>query len=122
MDNPTPESYMDFLTASWADTRFCEMRLDDKLLAVAIIDEIGDALSSVYTFFDPDYANRSLGKFAILYSIEDARKKGLAWVYLGYWIAECRKMKYKNEYQPMEYFIDGKWCTHSEKLGHLFAT
>ena len=121
MDNPAPESYMDFLTASWADTRFCEMSLDNKLLAVAIVDRVDNALSSVYTFFDPDYSNRSPGKFAILYSINEARKSGLTWLYLGYWIAGCRKMNYKNEYQPVEYFIDGKWRSHSDKVESLFA-
>ena len=121
MDNPTPESYMDFLTATWADTVFLEMKHDNKLLAVAVVDRMDDALSAVYTFFDPEYSNRSLGKFAILYAINEARKTGLSWLYLGYWIAECKKMNYKNEYQPMEYFLDSKWRTQCDENESLFA-
>ena len=121
MDNPTPESYMDFLTANWADTVFLEMKHENQLLAVAIVDRMDDALSAVYTFFDPEFSNRSLGKFAILYEINEASRTGLSWLYLGYWIAECKKMNYKNEYQPMEYFLDGKWRTQCDGNESLFA-
>jgi arginine-tRNA-protein transferase len=88
MDNPTSENYMDFLTASWTDTVFYEMKLGNQLLAVAVADHIDNALSAVYTFFDPDYSNRSLGKYAILFTIDEANKASLSWLYLGYWIAE----------------------------------
>ncbi|HYY16343.1 MAG TPA: hypothetical protein VE965_06835 [Gammaproteobacteria bacterium] len=103
MDNPTPQSFMEFLTASWADTIFYEFRLDRHLLAIAVVDRMEDALSAVYTFFDPDHSARSLGRFAILCEIEAARIAGLKWLYLGYWIKECRKMRYKSEYRPFEY-------------------
>lgn len=109
MDNPNAQQYQDFLTASWARTLFYEMRLRDRLLAVAVADQMADALSAVYTFYDPAFQVRSLGKFAVLYEIEAARALGLRWLYLGYWISSCRKMRYKNEYQPLEYFWEGHW-------------
>lgn len=109
MDDPTPESYMDFLTASWSDTVFFEMRLKDELLAVAVADVMHDALSAVYTFFDPAHSGRSPGRFAVLYEISEARRLGLKWLYLGYLIEGCRKMQYKGEYQPLEYYINNKW-------------
>lgn len=109
MDNPTPQNYMDFITASWADTMFYEMRLHGQLLGVAVADHMKDAMSAVYTFFDPDVPKRSLGRFAVLYEIHEARRLGLKWLYLGYWIRQCRKMQYKNEYQPLEYYHDGAW-------------
>ncbi len=109
MDNPTEDNYMDFLMASWSDTQFYEMRSEEKLLCVAVIDIMDDAMSAVYTFFDPEYVSNSLGKYAILYEIETARRLGLTWLYLGYWIAGCNKMEYKNEYQPLEYYIDNEW-------------
>lgn len=109
MDNPTPEGFMEFLTSSWADTIFYEFRLDERLLAVGVVDRMDEALSAVYTFFDPAHAERSLGRFAILYEIEQARAAGMKWLYLGYWIKECKKMRYKNEYQPLEYYLNGGW-------------
>ena len=91
------------------DTRMYEMRLGKKLLAVAVVDELDRALSAVYTFFDPDHARRSLGTFAILYEINEARRQGLDWLYLGYWIKNCNKMNYKNAYAPLEYYRHGAW-------------
>lgn len=109
MDQPTPESYMEFLTASWTETLFYEMRLNGKLISVAVVDVMENAFSAVYTFFDPDYSSRSLGRYAILYEIEMAKQKGLTWLYLGYWIEKCKKMKYKNQYQPLEYYQNNAW-------------
>ncbi len=109
MAKPDPESYMNFLRTDWATTVFYEFRNIGKLLAVAVVDELVDGLSAVYTFYDPIDINRSLGRYAILTEIEIARNQGLQWLYLGYWIAECKKMQYKDEYQPLEYFYDNEW-------------
>lgn len=109
MDNPTPDTYMEFLTSSWSDTFFYEFRDANHLLAVAAVDLMQNALSAVYTFYEPDLTDRSLGRFAILVEIDEARRMGLDWLYLGYWIRQCRKMNYKNEYQPLEYFREGEW-------------
>lgn len=109
MDNPEPSSYLGFLTTPWASTRFLEFRAASRVLAVAVVDELDDALSAVYTFFDPDAASRSLGRYAVLREIELARARGSRWLYLGYWIEGCAKMAYKVHYQPLEYFIGGDW-------------
>ena len=109
MDTPDPESFTNFLMTSWATTVFYEFRKNNKLLAVAVVDELTDGLSAVYTFFDPNESDRSLGRYAVLAEIELARNQGLQWLYLGYWIADCRKMQYKDEYQPLEYFYQEKW-------------
>jgi len=109
MDNPDAENYIDFLMTDWMTTVFYEFREIDKLLAVAVVDKLLDGLSAVYTFYDPDFAYRSLGRYAVLYEIEKARNQGLQWLYLGYWIADCRKMRYKDEYQPLEYFYHDAW-------------
>ena len=109
MDNPTPDSYMNFLTATWSDTMFIEFSKNGTLVAVAVTDQMPNALSAVYTFFDPDSSYRSLGRHAILYQISLAQQTGRDWLYLGYWIESCRKMSYKTEYQPLEYYRRGGW-------------
>lgn len=115
MDNPTVESYMQFLTSDWSDTYFIEFRLKQRLIAIAVIDELENALSAVYTFFDPSYSRRSLGRFAVLYEIDFARQKGIEHLYLGYWIENCQKMSYKLDYQPQEHFTRGRWMNVVKK-------
>lgn len=110
MDEPTPESYMEFLTSSWSETVFYEMRdHNKKLLAIAVVDRMDNALSAVYTFYEPEQHKRSLGRYAILYEIEQAKLMGLDWLYLGYWIEQCKKMSYKTEYRPLEYYRENVW-------------
>ncbi|HEX9585752.1 MAG TPA: arginyltransferase [Gammaproteobacteria bacterium] len=109
MDNPGPEQYRGFLCSSWADSQFLEFRLGSRLAAVAVCDRLGNGLSAVYTFFDPGLSNRSLGAYAILWEIEQTRRLGLDWLYLGYWIEASSKMRYKSTYRPQQRLIDGRW-------------
>lgn len=109
MAKSSPDEYIRFLGSSWCDTRFIEFSIADELAAVAIIDCIDDGLSAVYTFFDPKFASHSLGVYAVLWQIDFAQQQGLEWLYLGYWIADCRKMTYKDQYQPLQGFIDQQW-------------
>lgn len=109
MDNPTPESYMEFLTANWSETIFFEFSLNNNLIAIAVTDVLDDALSAVYTFYDPNFANRSLGKYAILFQIIHTQLLERKWLYLGYWIENCKKMQYKSEFKPQELFYNSAW-------------
>ncbi len=109
MDNPDPDSYQSFLISNWCKTRFYEIREARRLLAIAVVDHLDDALSAVYTFFDPDETRRSLGRYAVLMEIRLARTLGLKWLYLGYWVSACRKMQYKDEFHPRQYFFQGRW-------------
>ncbi len=79
------------------------------LTAVCLTDLLGDGLSMVYSFFDPDFAAQSLGTYLILDHINIAREAGLKYVYLGYWVPGSRKMAYKARYQPLEIFSRGAW-------------
>ena len=72
------------------------------LLAVALTDVLSDGLSMVYSFFEADEAGRSLGTFMILDHIDRARRMGLPYVYLGYWVQGSRKMDYKGRFLPQE--------------------
>ncbi|WP_078119591.1 arginyltransferase [Thiosocius teredinicola] len=109
MANASSDDYMSFLQTDWCDTQFLEFRRSKQLMAVAVTDMPTDGLSAVYTFFDPDYADRSLGTFAILSQIRYARARRLSYLYLGYWIQECRKMAYKVNFRPIELWQQGQW-------------
>ncbi len=109
MDNPTVDDYMQFLTSSWSTTVFYEFRLKKQLLSLAVVDYLENGLSAVYTFFEPNERARSLGVYGILWEIEEVKRLNLKWLYLGYWIKDCQKMSYKMEYQPLEYYKEGKW-------------
>ncbi|SEI71964.1 arginine-tRNA-protein transferase [Allopseudospirillum japonicum] len=102
---PADESqYQGFLVTQKAYAFLYEFRLHGKLLAVAAVDHLHQGLSATYTFYDPDpkYQRRSLGTYAILWQLAYAHQLRLSYVYLGYWIAECRKMAYKSSFYPLE--------------------
>jgi arginine-tRNA-protein transferase len=79
------------------------------ILGVALSDVLSDGLSMVYSFFDPDEGERSLGTYMILDHIERARKMGLPYVYLGYWVPGSRKMDYKGRFLPQERLLPSGW-------------
>ncbi len=120
-DEVSVETYMRFLLAPWGgSTRFLELRLgadghqvqqarQGPLLAVAVTDVLGNALSAVYTYFDPDHAERSLGTYAVLTQIREAARLGLDYLYLGYWIGDSRKMVYKDQFRPIEAWDGRQW-------------
>ena len=109
MENPTRSDFHRFLICDWTDTTFIEFRQGKKLLAVAVTDSTSTGHSAVYTFFDPDERDRSLGHYAILKQIELTIEHTLPYLYLGYWIKDCDKMKYKARYKPSEGFINDVW-------------
>jgi arginyl-tRNA--protein-N-Asp/Glu arginylyltransferase len=111
MDKPNPDEYLTFLTSAWCETLFVELRLDGTPVAVAVTDWLGNALSAVYTFFDPGLQRRSLGTYAVLRQIELARQHSCDWHYLGYWIPGCDKMAYKSRFRPLQALRGGAWRT-----------
>lgn len=106
---PSEEQYKAFLTSEWGSTRYLEFRLDGELIGVSVCDHLDDGLSAVYTFYNADLSERSLGKFAILAQIHRAKEMGLSYVYLGYWIKQCEKMNYKTDYRPLELLVNRRW-------------
>jgi arginine-tRNA-protein transferase len=79
------------------------------LAAVALCDRLSDGISMVYSFYEPMVEERSLGTFMILEHIEYARRLGLPYLYLGYWIEGSRKMSYKTRFQPQERLGPNGW-------------
>lgn len=79
------------------------------LIGCALTDVLGDGLSMVYSFFDPDEAERSLGTHMILDHIARARRLGLPYVYLGYWVEGSPKMAYKARFTPQERLAPHGW-------------
>lgn len=109
MANPDADQFNKFLLKPWGETLFVEVRHGTECIAVAATDVVGDALSAVYTFFDPQATARGLGRFCILKQIELCRTLGMPHLYLGYWVDGCRKMAYKSEYCPHQQFDGKKW-------------
>jgi arginine-tRNA-protein transferase len=79
---------------------------DGRLVGVGIVDEVPNALSAVYFFWDPEHAPPSLGVAHVVTLVEDAAARGLDYVYLGYLVADCPSLAYKARYQPAE-SLDG---------------
>ena len=109
MHPPSREQYQSFLLTKREDTLYLEMRHKDILVGVMICDRLLNALSSVFTFFDPTLEKRSLGTFAILWQIKVAKRLQLSHLYLGYWIPDCQKMNYKSQFKPLELLYPGGW-------------
>ncbi len=83
--------------------------IDDKLVAVGILDLAKTSVSSNYFYFDPDYSDRSLGVFSTLKEIEFTKENDKTFYYLGFYIEESDKMRYKSEFQPAQVRIKEKW-------------
>jgi arginyl-tRNA--protein-N-Asp/Glu arginylyltransferase len=109
MADADPQKYMRFLVTHHVKTLFYEIRRQQRLLAVAVVDVLPDGLSAVYTFYEPEISSRGLGVYAVMWEIEHAKQLGLPWLYLGYWIKESPKMAYKINYRPLEMYHEGRW-------------
>lgn len=110
MANMTARDYVNLVTASPVDTALVEFRKPDgTLIAACLMDKLRDGFSAVYSFFDPEAHNRSLGSFMILWLVQEARRQGLRHVYLGFWIGDSQKMAYKRRFSPLEAFGQTGW-------------
>jgi arginyl-tRNA--protein-N-Asp/Glu arginylyltransferase len=105
------EAFEEFVGTSPIDSFEIALRLDGRLTGVSIVDVCGeDALSSVYFYYDPAHARRSLGVYSGLCEIDECRRRGRPYWYIGYHVAGCAKMEYKARFRPCELLSpDGVW-------------
>jgi len=101
---------MQFLLQSRVESRLVEFRDQNKVLKmVSLIDILDDGFSSVYTFYEPEQGT-SYGTYNVLWQIEQVKKVGLPYLYLGYWLKESRKMSYKSNFRPFEALNEDSWA------------
>ncbi len=104
--------YQSFLGKHHDNSFYLEARIDEKLIAIAVIDQCDQGLSAVYTFFDPcpSLNQRSLGQLMILQQLSMVKNSPeMRFLYLGYWVKGSPKMEYKSNYKPAEVFLNRRW-------------
>jgi arginine-tRNA-protein transferase len=102
--------YQALVEESAADTKLLELRdPDGTLVGCCLYDTTSDGLSAVYSFYDAGHGRRGLGSMIVMQLVELARARGRPYVYLGYWIEECRKMAYKIRFTPVEALGPDGW-------------
>ena len=107
------DSYTAMINSSPIETRLLEYRYMGDVIGVMMIDLQDDGLSAVYSFFDPDASERSLGTYMVLDCAALAHEMKLDYVYLGYYVEDSRKMNYKSRFAPSEHLINGEWTAVS---------
>ncbi|CAG0997117.1 Aspartate/glutamate leucyltransferase [Methylophilaceae bacterium] len=103
------DQYRNFLVQSNVESMLIEFRHDGVLKMVSVVDLVRDGVSAVYTFYDTGDSASNYGTFNVLWLIDWTRSLKLPYLYLGYWIADSRKMSYKKNFKPLEALIEGEW-------------
>ncbi len=100
------------MTEYRAATAGTDLHEDEPLLATALCDYLSDGISMVYSFYNVEQADRSLGTYMILEHARYAQQLGMPFLYLGYWISGSRKMNYKTKFLPQEHLGPNGWIRY----------
>jgi arginine-tRNA-protein transferase len=96
-----PQNYFNSFVDGYNDFGYEVLYYDgEKLIGVDLIDVLDDGISSIYFYYDTNYAKYSLGRFSLYNQIMFAREKKLRWIYLGYYVKDCPSLSYKSHYKP----------------------
>lgn len=109
MCDADPDKYIGFIDSYFSRSKFLCFRQADQLIGISVLDQFEGGLSAVYTFFDPELSQRSIGTYAILYMIKLCRVRDIPFVYLGYWIDGSEKMDYKRKFKPLQGYVERQW-------------
>lgn len=101
--------YTGFIDSEFSRSKLLVFRLDGRLIGISVLDQFDGGISAVYTFFDPEFSNRSIGTHAILYALKLAKAHEIPFVYLGYWIDGSQKMDYKRNFRPLQGYAERQW-------------
>ncbi|UMM11932.1 hypothetical protein L5515_000962 [Caenorhabditis briggsae] len=92
--------------------------LDEKIIAVSVLDVLPQCVSAKYMFYDPDYSFLSLGTYTALREIDVTKRfqqicPSLRYYYMGYYIHSCPKMRYKAKFRPSDLLCEKSktWLT-----------
>lgn len=97
----TAEQYFEsFVDGEFPFSYEFQYRLKGNLVGLGIVDMTGQVMSSIYFVHDPELRDRALGTLSILREIEAGRSRKHTALYMGYYIAECGSMNYKNRFGP----------------------
>ncbi|WP_224797381.1 arginyltransferase [Idiomarina abyssalis] len=107
---PDPDKFWNWVSCDWLTPELLEWRNDqEELIIVSVVDRTADAMSAVYTFFNPDHDKRSPGTYAVLEMLHLAQQRQVSRLYLGYQIDDCKKMNYKTRFAPYERLVGNHW-------------
>jgi arginine-tRNA-protein transferase len=110
-DAKAADEYAESFTENPFPSEEWQYFLDDRLVGVGYVDALSAGLSAIYYFHDPDLRGRGLGTWNVLSVIAEAARRGLEYVYLGYFVKGCRSLEYKGRYRPAEAYdlAAGAW-------------
>lgn len=115
------DGYREFLVMTCCDSFEMRYFSGSELVGIALVDRGSKALSAVYCYYDPRFKKLSLGTYSILKQVELCRRWDLRYLYLGLYIADCERMRYKALFTPHERLIEGRWVEYRKVAGAVAA-
>ncbi|OBT13923.1 arginyltransferase [Vibrio sp. UCD-FRSSP16_10] len=105
---PNEMDFKKFIHSNTVPSGFLHIYEQEKLISIAVTDQLNDANSAFYTFYSPQHS-LSLGTLSVLYQIQYTRSQGKKWLYLGYQIDECPAMNYKVRFDSHQKLVNQRW-------------